>query len=76
MDQAWKSINGFIVSFTSGFDQWNIWFYTEIKKRHTHKKNKTKQKQNKKKQKKRKSHSWRPSITVEKKYIPLLNSNR
>ena len=30
MDQAWKSINGFIVSFTSSFDQLNIKFYTEI----------------------------------------------
>ena len=32
MAQAWKSINGFIVSFTSGFDQLNIWFYTETEK--------------------------------------------
>ena len=33
MDQAWKSINGFIVSFTSSFDQLKIYFYTEIKKK-------------------------------------------
>ena len=33
MDQAWKSINGFIVSFASSFDQLKILFYTEIKKR-------------------------------------------
>ena len=31
MGQAWKSINGFIVSFTSSFDQLKLWFYTEIK---------------------------------------------
>ena len=37
MDQAWKSINGFIVSFMSSFDQWKILFYTEItKKRKSH----------------------------------------
>ena len=33
MDQAWRSINGFIVSFTSSFGQWKILFYTEIKKK-------------------------------------------
>ena len=32
MNQAWKSINGFIVSSTSNFDQLKISFYTEIKK--------------------------------------------
>ena len=32
MDQARKSINGYIVSFTSGFDQLKIYFYTEIEK--------------------------------------------
>ena len=32
MEQAWKCINGFIVSFTSSFDQLKIEFYTEIKK--------------------------------------------
>ena len=32
MEQAWKSINGFIVSLTSSFDQLKLWFYTEIKK--------------------------------------------
>ena len=56
MDQAWRSINGFIVSFTSSFGQWKILFYTEIKK-------------------KKKSHPWKLSITIEKEYIPLLNSN-
>ena len=30
MDQAWKSINRFIVSFTSNFDKWKIKFYTEF----------------------------------------------
>ena len=30
MDQAWKGLNGFIVSFTSSFDQLKIWSYTEI----------------------------------------------
>ena len=30
MDQAWQSINGFAVSFTSSFDQLKIKFYTEI----------------------------------------------
>ena len=34
MDQAWKSINGFIVSFTSGFDQLKIYFYTETENKH------------------------------------------
>ena len=33
MDQAWKSINGFIMRFTSSFDQLKIKFYTEIKKK-------------------------------------------
>ena len=33
MAQAWKSINGFIVSLTSSFDQLKLWFYTEIKKK-------------------------------------------
>ena len=33
MNQAWKSINGFIVSSTSNFDQLKISFYTEIKKK-------------------------------------------
>ena len=33
MNQAWKSMNGFIVSSTSNFDQLKIWFYTEIKKK-------------------------------------------
>ena len=33
MDQAWKSITGFIVSFTSTFDQLKISFCTEIKKK-------------------------------------------
>ena len=33
MDQAWKGINGFIVGFTSSFDQLKISFYTEIKKK-------------------------------------------
>ena len=32
MDQAWKSINVFIVSFRSGFDQLKIWFFTETEK--------------------------------------------
>ena len=64
MDQAWKSINGFVVSFTSSFDQLKIKFYTEIK-------NKTKQNKTK-----RKSHPWKLSITIEKEYIPLLNWNR
>ena len=32
MDQTWKSINGFIVSFKSSFDKSKISFYTEIKK--------------------------------------------
>ena len=32
MNQAWKSISGFIVSSTSNFDQLKISFYTEIKK--------------------------------------------
>ena len=30
MDQAWKNINGYIVSFTSSFDQLKIQFYTEM----------------------------------------------
>ena len=34
MDQAWKSVNGFIVSFTSGFDQLKIYFYTETENKH------------------------------------------
>ena len=33
MNQAWKSINGFVVIFTSSFDQVKIQFYTEIKKK-------------------------------------------
>ena len=33
MDQAWKSINGFILSFSSSFDQLKTYFYTEIKKK-------------------------------------------
>ena len=54
----------------------------------TKKQNKTKQNKNKQKQKKtktttttttttkkRKSHPWKLSITIEKKYIPLLNSS-
>ena len=32
MDQAWRSINGFFVSFMSSFDQLKIYFYTEPKK--------------------------------------------
>ena len=38
MNQAWKSINGFIVSSTSNFDQLKIPFYTEIKKNNKNKK--------------------------------------
>ena len=37
MEQDWKSINGFMVRFTSSFDQLKIQFFTEIKtnrKRH------------------------------------------
>jgi len=33
MDKAWKSIKGFIVSFTFSFDQLKIQFHTEIKKK-------------------------------------------
>ena len=33
MNQAWKSINGLIVSSTSNLDQLKISFYTEIKKK-------------------------------------------
>ena len=33
MDQAWKSINGFIASSTSNFDQLKILFHTEIKEK-------------------------------------------
>ena len=33
MDQAWKSINGFIVSFTSGFDQLKIQYSTRKPKK-------------------------------------------
>ena len=29
----WKSVNWFIVSFESSFDQLKIYFYTEIKKK-------------------------------------------
>ena len=63
---ARKSINGFVASFTSSFDQLKIKFYTEI----------VKKKQNGTKQKKWKSHPWKLSITIEKEYIPLLNWNR
>ena len=31
MDQAWKSINGFTVSFTSSFEQLKTYVYTKIK---------------------------------------------
>ena len=41
MNQAWKSISGFIVSSTSNFDQLKISFYTEIKKNNKLKKKKT-----------------------------------
>ena len=33
MDLAWKSINGFIVSFTCNFDQLKIELYTKLKKK-------------------------------------------
>ena len=33
MNQAWKSINGFFVSFTSGLVQLKIYFYTETGKK-------------------------------------------
>ena len=33
MDQAWKSMNGFIVSFSCSFDQLKIYFDAEIKKK-------------------------------------------
>ena len=33
MNQAWKSINGLIVSSTSNLDQLKISFYTEILKK-------------------------------------------
>ena len=31
MDQAWKSINGFTMSFTSSFEQLKTYVYTKIK---------------------------------------------
>ena len=33
MDQAWKNINGFILSFTSSFDQLKISLDAKIKKK-------------------------------------------
>ena len=33
LSQAWKSINGFVVTFKSSFDQLKIKFYKEIKKK-------------------------------------------
>ena len=58
MDQAWKSINGFILSFSSSFDQLKTWFYTEIKK----------------KKKRKRHPRKLSITTEKEEYIPLLNS--